>query len=307
MKPNFMIMALILISLLLPLLSTDNPALITLVIVALNFAVVASNWDLLFGHGGIWSLGQLGFFAIGAYSSALLTKFYGVSPWIAILVGVGISIASALTLSLVATRIGTTTYFALATLGFHMLVRGVVVMIYPGAIFGIPHLQIGGISFEVLNNTGYYYSFLGLFIIYMIIQKKILSSKIGLATIALRDNEILAVSLGIEATKVRMFLFLISASFTSIAGSIYVHYTNSVSQAILGLDLFLTYFLILALGGIGTFYGASLASFIWIFLDFALRLVITEWRLIIMGIIVVLSLVYLDRGIAGFIFLRERK
>lgn len=287
-----------------PIFVSSFPIILTLLIIALNFAIVASNWNLLYGYGGVWSLGQLGFFAIGAYSSALLTKFYGASPWIAILIGVGISTLATLAISLITIRLGTLIYFALATLGFHMVVRGFIVMIYPGAIFDIPHMQLGDFSFVSYGDIGYYYVFLLLFLLSLTVHRRILRSKIGLVATALRDNEILALSLGVEPTKTRVFLFLISAIFTSVAGSIYAYYTNSVSQSILGLDPFLTYFILLAFGGIGTFYGPTMASFIWVFLDFLLRLYIAKWRLIVMGGIVVLSLLFLKRGIAGLLLAR---
>ena len=268
----------------------------TLLIVGFYFAIVAANWNLLFGYAGVWSLGQLGIFAIGAYSSALLSKS-GISPWLAMLFGVGLSTLAALAISLIALRLKAT-YFALATLGFQEVVRGFVVIIYPGVVFDIPHLEIGGLSFAGFGGAGYYYAFLLLFMFTLLVHRWVMSSHIGYATVALRESEVRAISIGVEPVKIRTILFLISVVFTSLAGSIYAHYTNSVSQAILGFDLFLTYLIILAFGGIGTFYGPAIASFIWVFLDFILRLYIEQLRLIIMGGIVILSLVYLKRGLA---------
>jgi len=267
----------------------------TLFTIGLIYAVVSANWNLLFGFAGVWSLAQLAMFAIGAYSSALLSKA-GVNPWIAMLVGVILSAIAALILSMVALRLKAT-YFALVTLGFQEIVRGLVVVIYPGIIFDIPHLEIWGFSFNMLGGVGYYYAFLFLFLFTLFLHKKITSSYIGYATIALRESEMRAISIGINPVKVRTMLFLMSVILTSLLGSIYAHYTNSVSQSILGLDLFLTYLTILALGGIGTFYGPVLASFIWVFLDFFLRLCIEQLRLVIMGIIVIVSLIYSKRGL----------
>jgi ABC-type branched-subunit amino acid transport system permease subunit len=288
---------LILIFSAIPILSnlTKITIIMTLFTIGLIYAILAANWNLLFGFAGVWSLAQLAIFAVGAYSSALLSKA-GINPWIAILVGVTLSIVAALAISLVTLRLKAT-YFALVTLGFQEIVRGVVVVIYPGIIFDIPHLEIFGFSFDISGGVGYYYTFFTIFLCTLFVHKKIMSSYIGYATVALRESEMRAISLGVSPVRVRATIFLVSVIFTSLLGSIYAHYTNSVSQAILGLDIFLTYLIILALGGIGTFYGPILASFMWVFLDFVLRLYLEQFRLVIMGGIVILSLIYLKQGL----------
>ena len=288
----------VLVGALLPLLGLRFSIVPTLLTLSLYYAIVASNWNLLFGYGGIWSFGQLGFFAIGAYSSALLSKA-GTSPWIAMLIGVGISVSLALVLSIATLRLKAI-YFGLTTFGFATVVSGLLIVIYPaGIVFDVPPLTIGGFSFDSFGGISYYYAFLVLFLATLYVHKKLLKSRIGIMTLALRDNETRAISLGVEPLKVRMILFLVSVIFTSLVGSLYAEYTGNVSQAILGYDLFLTYLIILALGGIGTFWGPSIASFLWVFLDFFLRLYLAQWRLIIMGALVVLSLLFLRTGLSG--------
>lgn len=278
-----------------PLLANTNQVLLTLFIVALCFAVVASNWDLLFGYAGIWSFGQLAFFTIGAYSSALLTKG-GFLPWTAALIGVCISSLIALALSSIVLRLRAI-YFVLATIGLQEVVRGLIITIHPAMVFGIPPLQVGGFSFASYGGIPYCYSFLALLLLSIMAFKLFTLSRIGLATVALRDAELRAISLGVEPVKVRLAPFLISVIFTSLAGSLYAHYTGSISQAIIGFDVFLTYLAILAFGGIGTFYGPIMASFLWVFLDFFLRLYVAPLRLILMGGVIIASLLFLERGI----------
>jgi len=214
----------------------------------------------------------------------------------ALLTGVGISVLAALPLSFVALRLKAT-YFALATLGFQEVVRGFVVMIYPGIIFNLPHLQVGEFSFGAYGGLGYYYLFLTMFLASLAVHGWIVMSRLGLLTVALRESEVRAISLGVEPVKVRTVLFLVSVVFTSTTGSVYAHYTNSVSQSIVGFDTLLTYLIVMAFGGIGTFYGPIAASFIWVFADFGLRLYLEEIRLIVMGAIVIASLLFLRRGL----------
>lgn len=285
-----------------PILLINSPFVTTLLTIALYTAVVASNWNLLFGHAGIWSLGQLAFFAIGAYTSAFMSKGLlfplAISPWLAILAGLGISILIALGISFVTLRLKAF-YFAIATLGFQEFVRGLIVTIWPGVVFDLPQLGIGDFSFVSYNGIGYYYSFLILFLLSLFSHKYVMSSSIGRAAIALRDSEQRAISLGVEPVRIRTLIFVVSVAFTSVIGSFYAHYTNSVGQAILGFDIFIMYFIVLAFGGIGTFYGPIAASFLWIFIDFPLRLYLKEFRPIIMGIMVILTLLFLEKGITG--------
>ncbi len=271
------------------------PVLLTLVSIAVYFAMISSNWNLLLGFGGIWSFGQLAFFAIGAYSSALLT-LGGYSPWLAMALGVGISVLAALGLSVITLRLRQI-YFALATFGFQQVVLGFVVEIHPGEIFDIPSLKILGFDFAAFNHVPYYYAFLVLLLASLLVHRRILSSRIGLALTALRDSELRSISLGVSPVRVRSIVFSISAALTSVGGSVYAHYTTSVSQATLGFTNFLTFIIILAFGGIGTFYGPVAASFVITFLDFPLRVYVGAYRLVVLGIIVMVSLLFLNRGL----------
>jgi branched-chain amino acid transport system permease protein len=273
----------------------NTPVLLTLITIAIYFAIISSNWNLLLGFGGIWSFGQLGFFAIGAYSSALLT-LAGYSPWLAMVVGVGISVLGSLGLSLITLRLRQI-YFALATFGFQQVLLGFIIMIHPGEIFDIPNLKILGLNFGDYNGIPYYYTFLILLLGSLLAHKRVLSSRIGLALTALRDSELRSISLGVRPVRVRSIVFSMSAALTSLAGSVYAHYTTSVSQATLGFTNFLTFTIILAFGGIGTFYGPVVASFLINFIDFPLRLYVGEYRLVVLGIMVMLSLLFLNRGL----------
>jgi branched-chain amino acid transport system permease protein len=286
------------ILLLAPVLAGDIPIVLTLLAVALYYAIVASNWNLLYGFAGVWSFAQLGFFAIGAYSSALMSVS-GTSPWLGMLVGLAISVSVAFGVSLIGLRLRAT-YFALATFGLAEVIRGFLVMIYPGVIFDIPALQIGGFSFLSFDGLPYYYFFLLLFALSLVVQKRLISSRIGLAAVAIRESERRSISLGVEPVRVRTILFLVSVVFTSLTGSVYAHYTNAVGQSIMQYDLFLGYILIMGLGGLGTFYGPMIASFIWIFMDFLLRLYVDSLRLVIMGAIVIVTLIYSRKGLVGF-------
>jgi branched-chain amino acid transport system permease protein len=281
-----------------PLLFQKISILSTLIIIGFYYSIVASNWNLLFGHAGIWAFGQLAFFGIGAYTSALLSMS-GYSPWLTILLGVILSCIIALIVSLITLRIQVDAiYFALTTLGLQEVVRGMIIMIHPATIYNIPQLQIFGLKFSDYNHIPYYYMFLLIFLASYFVHIKLFNSNIGYSIIALRDSELRSISLGVDPIKIRTILFIITVIFTSITGSLYAFFNNAIAHSILGYDNILIFVIIMAFGGLGTFLGPLISSFIWVFLDFFLHLYAEYYRLIIMGIIVILTLVYTDKGLS---------
>jgi branched-chain amino acid transport system permease protein len=281
-----------------PLLFQRIPFLSTLIIVGFYYSIVASNWNLLFGHAGIWAFGQLAFFSIGAYSSALLS-LAGISPWLTILLGIIFSCIVALIVSLITLRVQVNAvYFALTTLGLQEVVRGMIIMFYPTTIYSIPQLQLFGLRFSDYNYIPYYYMFLLIFLISYFVHIRLFESNIGYSIIALRDSELRSISLGVDPFRIRTILFLVTVIFTSITGSLYAFFNNAVAHSILGYDNILIFVIIMAFGGLGTFLGPIISSFFWVFLDFILHIYAEFYRLVIMGIIVILTLVYTDKGLS---------
>lgn len=293
---------------LLPIFLHNNLVIMHVLIMCLIWGVVAAAWNLMLGFAGIFTFGNVAFFAIGAYTSGMLTTHLGISPWLGILAG-GITVGLAgILIGLPCLRLKGT-YIALVTFALHMILTPLFLSdvgraMGTGGSLGllyIPTLQLGGYTFTAFDKVPWFYvalaiAFLSLFAIY-----KIIHSSSGLAFTALRDAEPLAKSLGINEYKYKLIVFGFSAFLTGIIGAFYAHYVGVVSVGILGLDLFLLLMVMIIIGGMGRFPGAVIGSFIVTFLNYLLRPT-EEIRFIIFGAMVVMLVVFMPGGLMGTLF-----
>lgn len=286
---------------LLPLALGDNRTIMHLLILCFMWAVVAASWDLILGYARVISFAQIAFFGLGGYTTAMLTQQLGVSPWLGILAGGGVALATGLLIALPCLRLRGM-YVGMATFAVHLVLPLLARAGRPigtggsWGLFGITPLYVGGYTFSSLELVPWYYLAFGLFILFLFVIYRIINSPIGLAFMALRDSEPFAKSLGINEYRYMIIVFGISAFTAGIMGAFYVHYTGVVGPEIFSLESFLLAFVMIMLGGMAAFPGAAIAAFPIVFLNNALfRLV--EFRLVVLGAIVVAVMIGLPRGI----------
>jgi branched-chain amino acid transport system permease protein len=266
---------------------------------------VAAAWDLIMGFAGIFTFGQIAFFVIGAYGSAILTRAYGISPWFGILAGGGIAGLLGVLVGLPCLRLKGA-YVALVTFAVHMILEPLLKSdlgrsVGTGGTQGllsVPSFHLGGYTFSNIELVPWFYTAFGIALISLLIIYKIIHSPWGLAFIALRDSEAFAKSLGVDDFKYKLMVFGISAVLTGVIGGFYAHFVGVLSTRVLGLDLFLLLMVILVVGGIGHFPGAVIGAFITVFFSEMLRPLET-YRLVIFGGVVVLLVLFIPQGIAG--------
>lgn len=274
----------------------------------LIWGAVAAAWDLIMGFAGIFTFGQVAFFVIGAYCSAMLTRTLGISPWLGIPGGGLITGVIGILVGLPCLRLKGA-YIALVTFAVHMILEPFLKSDVgraigtggPQGILSIPPLKLFGYTYSSLEPVPWFYtaffiSFVALFVIY-----KIIHSTWGLAFIGVRDSEAFARSIGINDFKYKLMVFGISAFLTGMIGAFYAHYVGMLSTRILGLDLFLILMVMLVLGGVGRFPGAVIGAFIAVFVGEWLRPLET-YRLLIFGAMVVLLVIWMPHGITGLLF-----
>ena len=281
-----------------------------LIILSLIYAVLVSNWDLTLGYTGIFNFAHGAFFAIGAYTSGILAgggmppyvkPVFHVSPWLALLAGGVVASVSSLIIALPSLRLRGI-YFALFAFGFQQTLYSVI-LVNPNYLTGgsqglthIPNLQLGPISFGGIESTPDYYLILCIFLASTFFLYKIIHSKIGMAFVALRDSEVYAMSRGIDPYKYKTLSVLISAFFTGIVGAFYAHYLGVISIEILGWGFISLGLSILILGGVGTFFGPIIASFIMTFISEHVR-GFFAYRPVIIATILVVVMVLRPSGI----------
>ena len=263
------------------------------------WALVASNWNLLMGYAGIFSLGNIGFLAIGGYVSGILCKNLGWSPWICIFLG-GLAGMVFVTffVGLPALRLSGI-YIALLSLIFADSLPTILTQtrsITGGAmgLHDIPPL------FEGITRTQAYYIIFAFFLVVLSIIYKTIHSSNGLAFMALRDSRDFATSLGVNEYKEKIKVFALVSFLTGITGGFYVHYLGDISPTTLSIEPFLLTIAMMEMGGIGRFPGAVLGAAIIVFGNEFLRLAGTL-RLALLGAVICCIILFFPGGLMQFI------
>ncbi len=233
-------------------------------IVALLYASLVSSWNLTLGIAGLFNFGHMAFFAIGAYAAAILTKTFGLSPWIGIPAAIASSLVASIVVCLPVLRLKGI-YVVLVTFAFGQLCYQVVLnqRDITGGTFGIvsiPPLELFGFSFAENLNLGYYYSALMLLVLSTAYVRSLVASDFGRTVVALRDNEPYAVSRGVAAARIRVQIFAASALFPGAVGAFYAYYVRSASPDLFGFSLITLGLSMLLVGGIGTVWGPLIGA-----------------------------------------------
>ena len=279
-----------------------------ILIMCLIWGVVAASWDLIMGFAGIFTFGQVAFYVIGAYGSAILTRTFEISPWLGIPAGGLITGIIGVLVGLPCLRLKGS-YIALVTFAVHMILEPFLKSDVgraigtggPQGILSIAPLKLFGYTYSSLEPVPWFYTAFFISLIALFIIYKIIHSRWGLAFVAVRDSEVFAKSIGINDFKYKLLVFGISSFLTGMIGAFYAHYVGMLSTRILGLDLFLILMVMLVLGGMGRFPGAVIGAFITVFFSELLRPLET-YRLLIFGAMVVFLVVLMPQGITGLFF-----
>jgi branched-chain amino acid transport system permease protein len=221
---------------------------------------------LLVGYTGQISLGHAAFFAIGSYTSGIITTTGG--PFILALPSAGIlSALVGIVIALPALRL-TGFYLAIATMGFAFIVEEVLVR-WESLTRGNMGLyltppSIGSLTFD--SERSYYYLALVALIFTILAARNILRSPTGRAMIAIRDSEIAAQAMGINLAKYKTVAFAISAFFTGCAGSLYAHKILFINPESFTIMVSIELLVMIIIGGLGSIHGAVYGTAFVIFL-----------------------------------------
>jgi len=265
------------------------------------FFIMLMGLDLFIGYSGQLSLGHNGFFALGAYASAMLTVKMGSSPWLAMITGIIASSFVGLILTAPFIRLKGF-YLALVTMAFGLIIHGMTLAlpdITSGAagISGVPKLRLGGIP---LNTDFRYCLFVWALVIPIFwLCLNIIHSRIGRVFRAIRDDELAGQTTGIDTTKYKAMVFLLSAVLASISGSLYTHYYGSITPD--GVSIFLMFELILMLfiGGRETIWGGLLGVALIKGLP-EIFVGLRDYKTLAYGFVFILVIVFMPGGIAGW-------
>ncbi|MCG6905647.1 MAG: branched-chain amino acid ABC transporter permease [Desulfobacteraceae bacterium] len=272
-----------------------DPYIMHIFILFFIWSLVASNWNLLMGYAGIFSLGNIAFLAIGAYTSGILSKNLSWSPWLCILLG-GIASMALVTvfIGLPALRLSGI-YIALLSLIFADSLPTILTQTrsLTGGAMGLHDVPP---LFEGILRIHSYYICFALFLVMLTIIYRTIHSATGLAFVALRDSREFARSLGISEYREKLKVFALVSFLTGIVGGFYVHYLGDISPTTLTIEPFLLTIAMMEMGGIGRFPGAVLGAVIIVFGNEFLRLAGTL-RLALLGALICAIILFFPGGL----------
>lgn len=307
MKRSHVIAALVIfvLSLLVPLVVETGYVLQVLFRIYL-FAALGLAWNLVGGYAGQLSLGHAAFFGAGAYGVALFSGKLGMSPWLAVIMGVVVALACALLIGGVSFRLRGP-YFVLATIAFAEVLR-LIAKNLPEVTGGDVGVQVPAL-FHTHVNRSFYWAAVVLTALAYATTVAISRARFGYYLMAIREDEDTALSVGIGAAKNKLAALLISAVLTALGGALYGSlFLYIVPDQVLSIDVSNEIAIVAMLGGAGTVLGPIVGSVVLESASELFKDIFKEAHLLIYGVLLVVVVLFLPEGIVGTLtaFLRRR-
>ena len=279
-------------------------------IVVFIYGIVAVGLNILAGYAGQLSLGHAALMAMGAYTTAILTKalapvaFFaatGLHIWLGVIAGTAVAAAFGALLAFPALRVRGP-YLAMVTIAFGWVIFKVLqewVSVTGGdlGLASIPKAQIG---LYIFDTQSFYYVVLALFAVAFLLQQQLVGSQIGLAIRAMKHSEIAVSSVGINVHRLKVLVFVISAAFAGFGGTLFAHQQNYISPD--NFQFFSSVFFLLAVlfGGAGTLLGPVIGAAVLTLLPEMLH-DFEKFRLIVYGGFILVTLYFLPNGVMGLL------
>lgn len=272
------------------------------------YLIAVSGLDLLFGYSGQISLGHAAFFCIGSYGSVMLHDHTGLPVLITMLLGAVLATIFAAILAYPASKL-VFHFLSLATIAFGEIIYQFVAQ-SPGKVTGnftgyfTETVSIFG--YRLNTHTKYYFFTLVCVLIFLLIKKNIVNSRVGRAFIAIRENSHAANGMGINVRKYKVMAFAVSAFYTAFAGGMYAHFVRFISPDTFTQKQSVLFMTMLLFGGTSSMAGPVVGTLAVQVLNEVLRSA-ERYQLLIYGILLLLVIMVLPGGIYGeFIKLKEK-
>lgn len=286
----------------------SNSFMLSVMILIGLYSIVTSGLTMLMGYAGQISLGHAAFYGIGAYSAAIVTGTYGLPSILGIIAGIIIA-------SLIAAIIGIPTlklkenYLALATLGF-----GIIIFVFfkefkaltggLNGFFGIPSFEIFGFSFN--TDMRFYYLVWFILLLSILFSSNIIQSRVGRALRSIHGSDVAANSIGVNIQQYKLKVFILSAIYASIAGSLYAHYVSFINPDLFTAMESINLLIMVVIGGSSSIWGGMIGALVYVLLNEGLKDIVPtilpsvggEFQIIFFGILLVVILIYMPQGLA---------
>jgi branched-chain amino acid transport system permease protein len=272
-----------------------------IMITALIYVVVGLGLNIVVGLAGLLDLGYVAFYAVGAYSYALLNVHYGVTFWMALPIGAALALLFGIMLGFPVLRLRGD-YLAIVTLGFGEIIRLVLenwnaFSFGPSGIANIPKPGLFGLDLGLQQSTTYiYFLMIGLALMTIFVVRRLQDSRIGRAWIALREDEVACQAMGIDKTRTKLSAFALGATWAGMGGVVFAAKTTFINPTSFTIWESIIILCVVVLGGMGSILGVIVGALILILLPEYLR-TFSEFRMLIFGVILVMMMVFRPGGI----------
>ena len=269
------------------------------------FAALGMAWNLIGGYAGQLSLGHAAYFGAGAYGLALFSGKLGISPWIAVLLGVIVALGCALLIGGVSFRLRGP-YFVLATIAFAEVLR-LIAKNLPDVTGGDVGVQVPGL-FHGNVNRAFYWAAVVLTALAFATTAAISRARFGYYLMAIREDEDTALSVGIGAARTKLAALMVSAVLTALCGALYASlFLYVVPDQVLSIDVSNEIAIVAMLGGAGTVLGPMVGSVVLESASEIFKNIFKEAHLLIYGVLLVVVVLFLPEGIVGTLAARLRR
>lgn len=273
--------------------------------------LIAQSINLLTGVAGQISLGHAAFLGIGAYTSALLMKTWGVPLPLSLVAGTLLSAASGWLLSFAAGRVREF-YLAMMTLGFGMIFYELIrewngVTGGVAGLSGVPAPSLKTLDFFgiAMGPAAYFQFMLAVTAVVMWQLRNLLTSPYGRAFFAIHASEVAAGSIGVARVGTKREAYTLSAALTGLAGGFYAHLVGYLGPESFGLHRSVEALVMAVVGGLGSLSGPILGAILFTYLPEKLQF-FADWQFMVYGLLLMVSFVLLPKGLAGLLLPRSR-
>jgi branched-chain amino acid transport system permease protein len=287
-----------------------------LAVLAFIYIIIAIGLNILTGYAGLFSLGHAGITAMGAYATAMVSKklaafgainALGLPVFAGVFVGIILACAVGAMIAYPSLK-AKGPYLAMITISFGWIIWKILVEWIPVTggelgITGVPRLQLGSVLF---NTEKFYYVALFFALAALIVQRNIINSRFGRNFIAIKLSEPAAASVGVSVYQYKVLAFVVSAFFAGLGGALFAHQQNYVNPDTFYFFDSVFYLLAILFGGAGTLMGPVVGSTVLTFLPEMLH-GFDMYRLIIYGIIIIVVLYLIPKGVWGEVVAYTRR
>lgn len=265
----------------------------------LIFGLLALSVDLLLGHAGMFSICQAAFFAVAAYTVAILQVKYGQPTIVAVPAGFGAAVILSLVYGIAVRTSGV--YFILVTIALGHILWGVSWTWVSftngeGGITNVPAPAVGSLS--ITNPSSYYYLVLAVVAACVLGYRILIRSPFGLALRGIRESESRMRALGYHIGAHKYAAFVLSGILSGLAGLLYIYFNKFVSPASAEFFLSIEVALMVLVGGTGTLIGPFIGSAIILGIRNYVSAYIEQW-MIVMGIVFIVTMLWTPDGVLG--------